>query len=167
MFRVFFTPVKGVLWLWATHSHYYGLNFACLVCASWAFSLCPCLFLGHFVFAGRVIIPSSLWSIESTVSSSYGHCAPLSKIVKKLLKIFKIFKKMSKLLKKCQNCKTMSKILSKGQHLSKIVKMLVRSCFLITLIKSKVFWVALCMSSSKVLTDWQGHLLSCSGQLKK
>ena len=90
--QVFFTPVKGVLWLWlwATHSHYYGLNFACLVCASWAFSLCPCLFLGHFVFAGRVIIPSSLWSIESTVSSSSGHCAPLSKIVKKCQNCWKL-----------------------------------------------------------------------------
>ena len=38
--------------------------------------------------------------------------------------------------------------------------------------RSSVSWVALCMSISKVLwvsewvTEWQGHLLSCSGQLK-
>ena len=32
--------------------------------------------------------------------------------------------------------------------------------------RSQVSRVALWMSSSKVLTQWQGHLLSCSGQLK-
>ena len=61
----------------------------------------------------------------------------------------------------------------------KIVKMLVRSCFLITLIKclkghkslgslcnvkSKSQWVSEWVSES--VSQWQGHLLSCCGQLK-
>ena len=119
------------------------------------------------------------------------------KIVKKsstLLKIIKIVKnvktlkncqkcqklsKMSKLskivqtIKNCENCWKMSKKMSK--LLKKIVKMLVRSCFLITLIKclkGHKSLRSLCNVKSKStvsdwVSQWQGHLLSCCGQLKR
>ena len=64
--------------------------------------------------------------------------------------------------------------------LSQIVKMLVKSCFLITLIKClkghrslgllffcQVVKSLVSDSVSEWLSQWQGHLLSCSGQLKK
>ena len=66
-----------------------------------------------------------------------------------------------------ENCWKMSKIFKK------IVKMLVRSCFLITLIKSlkgRNSLGSLCNVKSKSpewVSQWQGHLLSCCGQLKK
>ena len=70
------------------------------------------------------------------------------------------------------NCHTLSKIV-KIFNIFNIFKMLVRSCSFITLSdqmsrrRSQVSSVALWMSSSKVLSqsvsEWQGHLLSCSG----
>ena len=49
--------------------------------------------------------------------------------------------------------------------------MLVRSCFLITLIKclkghKSLVSLFLCQLSKSWVSQWQGHLLSCSGQLK-
>ena len=66
--------------------------------------------------------------------------------------------------------------MSKLSNIVKIVKMLIRSCFLITLIKCLkghkslgLFFVCQVVKSSVTqwLSEWQGHLLSCSGQLKR
>ena len=68
---------------------------------------------------------------------------------------------MSKNVKKCQNCQ------------KKIIKMLDRSCFLITLIKclkGHKSLGSLCnvtkVKVTQSVSQWQGHLLSCCGQLK-
>ena len=81
-------------------------------------------------------------------------CLQLSK----LLKIVKKCKKNVKIVKK--NCQNVGQVMF-PHHSDQMFQ------------RSQVSRVALCMSKVKVLwvtesvREWQGHLLSCSGQLKK
>ena len=99
------------------------------------------------------------------------NCQRLSKIVKKIVKTLKNCQnsqklsnvvKIVKIVENCQNCQNCPKNVKK-------FNMLVRSCFLITLIKclkGHKSQRSLCNVKSKsTVSEWQVHLLSCSGQL--
>ena len=151
-------------------------------------------FSKNLIFFGKSGILPKIWQFSANLKCFQKICQNLSKFSKNFKKLSKLSKlskivqtikncqklsKLSKIVKivkiveNCWNCQKMSKIV---KIVKKIVKMLVRSCFLITLIKclkghkslgslcnvkSKSQWV------TQSVSQWQGHLLSCCGQLKR